>query len=461
MTKSRKIVLLVLAMITATFILYLLSGGNNGLNFSSRNQEPISARTYPLAQLQQDFKQFQDTIENKHPMLYTNEDELSKLFEKQYALLNSDMNELDFYRVLSPIMAKLNCGHSNIIISEEYEDYLREKGRLLPFKVKVIDDRIFVIQDLSAVGLSAGTEIKSINSNPAQSIISIFLANLTSDGANQTRKYEVVNMQFNDLYHNLIDSSESFVVTYVDPQGFDLKEATLPGLAVSKIRGHNLELSSLGAYLDWNLLKKDISKEIHPNYALLNAKSFLVDSKDFKQVTDEFFQEVADKQIPNIIIDLRGNWGGPPKSSVLLYSYLIQQSEKYFTKDAPFYYYQYKKAIEPAENKYDGNVYILTDGICFSTTGHLASLLKSHNLGTFIGEETGGSFLCSGNARSSTLRNTRLRLYCSVDTYQVEAAGLTAGRGVMPDYEVKPSLDDYLTGNDPVKQFALDLIDQK
>lgn len=460
MTKSRKIFLLVLAMITATFILYSLSG-NNGLHFNKKNQEAISERTYPLAQLQQDFKQFQDTIENKHPKPSTNEEELSKLFERQYALLDSDMNELDFYRVLSPIMANLNCGHSNIIISEEYEDYLRENGRLLPLEVKVIDDRIFVIHDLSEVGLPAGSELKSINGHPAKSVISIFLANLTSDGANQTRKYQVMNMQFNDLYHTLIDDSESFVVTYSDHQGTDLKEATLPGLAVSIIRDPNLKLSSLGAYLDWKVLKTNISKEIHPNYALLNAKSFLVDSKDFKQVTDEFFQEVADKQIPNIIIDLRGNWGGPPKSSVLLYSYLIQQPEKYFTNDAPFYYYKYKKAIEPAENNYDGNVYILTDGICFSTTGHLASLLKTHNLGTFIGEETGGSFLCSGNARSSTLKNTRLRLYCSVDTYQVEAPGLTPGRGVMPDYGVKPSLGDYLREDDPVKKFALDLIAEK
>ena len=460
MPKSGKVVLLVLVIITATFLLYSLTG-NSGLHFSKKNQNPISERIYPLAQLQQDFKQFQDTIENKHPKLYTDEGELLKLLEKQYALLHSDMNELDFYRVLSPIMAKLNCGHSNIIISEEYEDYLSENGRLLPLKVIVIDDKILVIEDLSAMGLSASSEIKSINGNPAPNIISIFLANLTSDGDNRSRKYQVINMQFNDLYHTLIDDSESFVVTYTEPQGNDLKEATLPGIAVSNIRDPNLKLSSIGAYLDWKVLKTDISKEIHSNYALLNAKSFLVGSTDFKRVTDKFFHKVAEKQIPNIIIDLRGNWGGPPKSSVLLYSYLIQEPEKYFTKDAPFFYYQYKKAIKPAENNYHGNVYILIDGISFSTTGHLASLLKSHKLGTFIGEETGGSYLCSGNAKSSTLRNTRLRLYCSVDTYEVEAAGLTPGRGVMPDYQVKPSLNDYLRGNDPVKQFALDLIAKK
>ncbi len=460
MPKSGKIVLVLLAIITASFLLYWLIA-DNALLSRQQQQEPISGRIYPLAQLQQDFKQFQDTIENKHPKLYTAEDELSNLFEKQYALLNRDMNELYFYRLLSPIMAKLNCGHSNIVISEEYEDYLRKDGKLLPLNVIVIDDRIFVTKDLSALGLSAGSEIKSINGYPAPNIISIFLDNLTSDGANQTRKYQVINMQFNDLYHILIDDSESFVVTYTDPRETVVKEATLPGIAVSKIRDLNLTLSSLGVYLDWKALKNDISKEINSNYALLNARSFLVNSKDFQRVTDEFFEEVADKQIPNIIIDLRGNWGGPPKSSVLLYSYLIQEPEKYFTKDAPFFYYQYKKAIKPAENNYHGNVYILIDGTCFSTTGHLVSLLKSHKLGTFIGEETGGSFLCSGNARSSTLKNTGLRLYCSVDSYEVEAVGLTPGRGVMPDYQVRPSLTDYLSGNDSVKQFALELIDKK
>jgi hypothetical protein len=40
---------------------------------------------------------------------------------------------------------------------------MREDAKLLPLKVIVIDNRILVTKDLSAMGLSAGSEIKSIN----------------------------------------------------------------------------------------------------------------------------------------------------------------------------------------------------------------------------------------------------------------------------------------------------------
>lgn len=57
MPKWVKIVVLVLVIITASFLLYSLTG-NSGLHFNRKNQEPISERTYTLVQLQQVSKNF-------------------------------------------------------------------------------------------------------------------------------------------------------------------------------------------------------------------------------------------------------------------------------------------------------------------------------------------------------------------------------------------------------------------
>jgi hypothetical protein len=61
------------------------------------------------------------------------------------------------------------------------------------------------------------------------------------------------------------------------------------------------------------------------------------------------------------------------------------------------------RLIKPARNKFSGTMYVLIDGGCFSTTGHLCSLLRYHGIGTFIGEETAGSFACTDNRTAITL----------------------------------------------------------
>ena len=440
-------------------IVYLVLG-NSAMTASSYDEDPIAERTYPLKQLQQDFKQFQNTIEKKHPKLYTNHEELSKLYDEQYVLLTENMSELEFYRILSPIMAELNCGHSNITLSKEYETHIRQSGKVIPLEIKVVDEKLYIIKDMSGMGILPGSEVLTINGRTSEDIISTLLENLTSDGSILSRKYAVMNLQFNDLFYTLIDDSDRFIIIYKEPGGLLVYKNALVAMPVTNIRDHKQDLISLNIYIDMNTWAKQPSKEINKDYAVLNVNSFMSNEKMFKENVEDFFTELAEKKIQNLILDFRGNWGGGPKSSVLIYSYLLKQPERYFTDDAPIFFYNYKKPIEPAENRFKGNVYILVNGTCFSTTGHLLSLLKHHKMGTIIGEETGGSAACSGNARSYTLKNTRLRLYCSQDTYEVVTSGPTPGKGVMPDYEVKYTLDDYITGNDPVKALALQLINQ-
>jgi C-terminal processing protease CtpA/Prc len=98
---------------------------------------------------------------------------------------------------------------------------------------------------------------------------------------------------------------------------------------------------------------------------------------------DRSFREIKEKGIKNLILDLRGNDGGDPFCSVILYSYLMKEPAPYFAESYGKYA-DLAKPVAPAENRFTGNLYTLLDGRCGSTNGHFCALLKYHRVGKFV-----------------------------------------------------------------------------
>src|SRR5690554_537493 len=346
-------------------------------NGPQKSVPPLSVeqRTYPLSQLQKDFRQFRKVIEKKHPKLYVDPQELSELFATQYKSLRDEMTELEFYRVLSPLVGKLHCGHTNLMVSKAYEDYLLENGRYLPVLIRVINDRAYVLQDLSGQGIPEGSELIMINGKRTAEIIMSLLSNLTADGYNTSKKYHIVNNWFNGIYHYYIDNSSRFTLVYRSAEDNQIFTKTVDG-----IKNQQMHMTTMSIYYPRG---NDLyTKAIADDYAILTIKSFsLNNKKKYKAFIDGFFQELAEKEISHLILDLRDNWGGNPYYASYLLSYLISTPTLYFDKEVPFYYAKYKKPLKPAEHRFTGRVYTLINGASFSTTGHLCSLLRFHNIG--------------------------------------------------------------------------------
>lgn len=413
----------------------------------------VGPRAFSLYELQDDFKQFQKKIEGTNPLYYVNKDELSSLFASQYALLQEGMSELDFLRILSPIVSQLKCGHSHVYTSPEYQAYLSESSTYLPFEIRVIRGKVYIIKDLSSVGIPAGSEIVNIDGRTSADIVGTLLQNLSADGDNETKKYYIMNEWFNGVYYYYIDNPAAFTIQYREPQETAVRTATVDSIA-NKQMYINTMLPYRGDF------KGEYSKEVYEDYAVLTITLFTrFDSvQKYKAFLKEFFMELADKNISNLILDVRGNWGGNPDPAAELLSYLINEPTPYLDKNNHFLMFKHKRPIKPNEHKFAGNLYTLIDGAGFSTTAHLLSLLKYHNIGTLVGEEAGGGFLCTDASKETTLRNTKLRLYSSTMVFRAAAQGQVEGRGIMPDYEVIYTLDDYLNGTDPIRNKALQLI---
>src|SRR5690606_17814902 len=126
----------------------------------------------------------------------------------------------------------------------------------------------------------------------------------------------------------------------------------------------------------------------------------------------------------------------------------IDSPQVYFSADAG-YYPTLLTPTMPAPERFTGALFVLVDGDCFSTTGHLCSLLRYHGIGRFVGEETGGSFSTTANTTDLLLPRTRLRLRLARNTFTTAVSGLERARGVFPHDVILPDAHDIITGTDP------------
>jgi len=405
--------------------------------------------TYSAEELLADYNSMKNTIETYSPKLYADQDELEKLYESIESNIQDGTTKLEFLRLLLPLGAALNCGHTHIYQTEDTSQVKR-----FPIDIKIIDNKMYIVNNAFIEKAPVGSEITKINQKTVNEIIDIIKSNMSSDGQNETFKMDTINNYFYMLYLYNIEYCDEFTIEYKDSNS---AENTV---VVKGYTNDEITQKIPSSYDDW----KQYDSMFEGDYAILDMNSFYPVGeetiKSYNEFLDNFFLMVKQNKIQNVILDIRGNGGGDPKVASHLFSYLETEEHPYWVDSMPNYYPGLKDPIPFAENAFEGDLYILMNGGCFSSTGHLLALLKYQNAGVFIGEETGGSFACTDGSKNLVLYNTKLTFRYSTMLWQVAAEGLTPGRGVMPDYLVAPTLDDYLNERDAVLEFALQMIEE-
>ena len=88
----------------------------NGANAQNAENKPIKSPTFSVEALQEDFSQWRNRVEKKHPLIYFyhSKKEIDATFDSSYASIQTPMTEIDFFRLLSFVATKINDGHNFI-----------------------------------------------------------------------------------------------------------------------------------------------------------------------------------------------------------------------------------------------------------------------------------------------------------------------------------------------------------
>jgi hypothetical protein len=423
----------------------VLTGCHITVDDSTNEREVFGA--YSKEELEADANQLLNIIKSYSPMLYTDEEELTSKYDYAVSQLEDDMTGLEFVRLMKPVIAAIRCGHTHIYANWNWDAII-----LVPLGIKVIDGRLFVADSAIVTKIPMGSEVLSINGNPSADILEKMLNGISADGYNETSKIDTINRMFPREYMFHIEYVNDFEVKYITPDGA-VKTDTVSGMNSDRVRNKL-----------WKSSSKLFESEFHDDYAVLTVRSFNPNSRntieDYNGFFDEFFKELSQKGITEMILDVRGNSGGDPKISSHLFSYLQKEPQPYFAPESPNYYPGLEDPLIMPENNYMGNLYTLIDGGCFSSAGHFLSLLKYHEIGTMIGVESGAHYVCTDSSRDRTLKNTGINLHYSTEAWKVAVEGLEPGRGIMPDHEISVTIEDYIEDNDPAMDYALSLINK-
>lgn len=408
------------------------------------------------AVLREDLREMVSALIRNHPHLYryTSTDSFAALAARTDASLDHPMSTGEFLRRARPLAASVRCLHTSLGPPAATGTPPSAGIPVLPLRLFVDDHtppRVFVVEDLGgAARVPAGSQVLAIDGVPAETIVRTAFRAISCDGWNETyKRWRINHAPAGYLVASVLGPADRRTVLFAPPMSHGARSRRAPARAIAvlsrPVPDTGTRVNPSPAY----------SIDHERGCGVLDVGTFLrTASPAFAEALAQAFRAFEDAGVDRLVLDLRGNLGGAPENAVELLSYLTPRPIVYFA-EAIERYDALRKPVRPRDGRFRGEVLVLMDGGCASTSGHLLALLRYHRLGTLIGEESAASYTCNDNSVNATLPGTGAVLRVARSEFRVAVEGLALGRGVTPDRTIVPPIEDVLAGRDPVMDAAI------
>ncbi|MBD5350132.1 MAG: hypothetical protein HDR89_04525 [Bacteroides sp.] len=417
----------------------LLKVSPSGILTKSQAQFDIDAMIYTLSQV--------------HPDIFStcSKAELFQAVNRAKAALPDSVSPVDLYRVAAPIVAMIGDGHTNL--NFPYNSIFTPQSKRLPVFVDVLPDKTLSCRSSLDSIIGRGDKVLSINGISSDSIVNAMLPFVS--GEKTHIKLSRVNSLFSALHKMLFDADE-YVVRYQPNGSKKILSHIFPGSTYDEIMQRCPKVRSGNKHDIYSFEVDSVN-----NVAVMDFRSFS-NTNRMVHFADSMFRELKNKNITNLIIDLRNNGGGNSEVGDILLQYIspepFVQMEKSLIRVTPttakligngsitpmFELFETNPSdyILPRtvdQGHYSGKVYLLTSNSTFSSAGSFAWAFKVCGMGTVIGEETGGMNVHYGDILSYDLPISQLNMSISFKRFWQFRADEKDIHGTIPDISVPSS----------------------
>lgn len=462
--------------------------------FSVRAQE---SNLIPPQKLLRDFERAVEIIE-AHPAPYRKitEERLLDKIDSVRNMLVQPLDEIAFYKLVSPVYASLQDGHSSIHLEEHWIKSYQKKNGVFPYSIFLSkENELFLIRNYGTDStISPGVKILALNDVPTDSFIRSVSPFISYEL--QGFRNSIITERF-DMYLMLAFGKISNIrLTYL----------------ADSVRSHNVQ------FIPYDTRKKlfdDEEERINTliekgepyEYSLITDKvgvlriySFVINSRDFESFLDQVFRKIEKDEVHSLILDVRRNTGGFTFAVADLVHRLTEKpfkitarSEMKVSKSFREFYQTYVPGInfrrglitqhsfsiadlfqhkpgeyiieqdtykESARNiyhRFKGDLYLLIDGQSFSASASLAAVFRCYQLGLIVGSETGGTRVFHANNMFIQLPSTHLMCYMATTRVYTPCYNMET-EGIKPDFEINPSIHHLIAGRDAPLEYCLHLI---
>lgn len=408
------------------------------------------------------------------------------------------MTDLELYRELALLLAKVRCNHTKAEYPASLLAYRQANATHLPVRVRVFGTRLFAD---TAVGgaIARGTEITTINGVAASEVIARLSRYAAVDG-------------FTDFSRaTLLERDPDLMGSDLDqywPVEFGFTAAWTFGLTSAAGATSTSTLAPV-TYAAWNALGGDTVQVDFRNgttWAMLNDTSAMLSIRSFvnyrtpvnpDSLYRSMFGAIAKARVRHLIIDLRTNGGGSDDASAALIrcladtaiqpvravrrrtiridstlsaafdswgdrAALFTPAESLFVprSDGWFVERGSDAVLQPAPEAYRGRVSVLVGRRDASATTMLLAVLQEIGARTgrlrLVGEETGGSAagVTAGQILFLKLPASDIRVRIPLKRVDVNVASAVTGMGLFPDVDGTETLEDFRAGIDRALRVA-------
>ncbi|MEC4049649.1 S41 family peptidase [Flavobacterium sp. SUN046] len=426
----------------------------------------------------------------------------------------------DYYNLICNISNFEGSVHNDVSLPKKYAENLRkETFGYFPYPIKWIDGKWLV--NIEAKEIPLGAEIVAINDCEIYNIIPKLYKYYSTDGNNLTGKRIGLMKSFSKYYRLHFGLTQNFKISYVNPISKQLETKNVKGVDyktyIENFRGrHSMSVDQF-YFADLKDNQKYKYKQLDSLTGILTIHTFNMGSettkehKKYKQFLDSIFVDIKTKGLKNLIVDVRNNGGGTDPNDLITYSYLTSRNFqennqawisfnkipliKYYDIGIPKFirplvvgiynkkfqdefpleqegkFYQNENSNDhkirtPNPNAFVGNIYLLISPRIASAGSLFAAMLSGNTNTKTIGEETMGGYYGHNGHSPLNYKLPKSKIVITFSVVNLEQdvpkkENQKYDRGIIPDYEITQTFDDFINNTDTQMNFTMELIQKK